>query len=231
MHADTKSKDKLETFEEMNSLFVIIATVLCTWFGFFISNFVGLWIGFDKQLTLAGLVPMLVILYQNISRLMFNATRDVHGWFKQTQYIAYAEGILNVVLSLILLQKLGLVGVLVATVVSNVLTNFWFYPIYTYKKLFNKKPFKYYLKFALNLGLGAVLFYATYLLIGMLNVTNYLLLICYALIYLVIILAVILGINYLVFKDFRNFMHKLKDLVKEIKNKKKTNKVQKEVGE
>jgi len=226
MHADTKSKDKLETFEEMNSLFVIIATILCTWLGFFISNFVGLWIGFDKQLTLAGLIPMLVILYQNISRLMFNATRDVHGWFKQTQYIAYAEGILNVVLSIILLQKFGLVGVLVATVISNILTNFWFYPIYTYKKLFNKKPFKYYLKFALNLCLGAILFYVTYLLIGMLNVTNYLALICYALIYLVIILVAIWGINYLVFKDFRNFMHKLKDLVKEIRKNKKKNKAE-----
>lgn len=221
MHADTKNEQKLQTFEETNSLFVVMSAIICTWFGFFISNFVGLWIGFQNQFTMISLIASLVILYQQISKFMFNGMRDVQGWFKQTQYIAYAEGILNIILSIILLKQIGLAGVLIATVITNFLTNFWFFPIYTYKKMFNKKPFRYYAKFFFNLILSAVLFYVTYRVTGQLAATSYITLIWKALVYLLIISIVILGLNYLIFKDFRSFLYKLKELAKQILNKKR----------
>ncbi|MBR5227299.1 MAG: hypothetical protein IKV94_01505 [Clostridia bacterium] len=219
MHANAKHEEKLETFEEMNSLFIVMGAVICTWFGFFISNFVGLWIGFENQFTMMSLIAALVILYQQITKFMFNGMRDVQGWFKQTQYIAYAEGILNIILSIILLKKIGLAGVLIATVITNFLTNFWFFPIYTYKKMFDKKPFRYYAKFFFNLMLSAILFFITYKTLGTLTAGSFLTLIWKALIYLLVISIIILGLNFILFQDFRNFIYKLRELAKQIFNK------------
>ena len=220
MHSKEDEK-KSAIFEQLNSLFICLASFLAVAMAYLLSKLVNIWLGADKIIDPLSLIFMVIILYQNVSRLMFNAMRDVQGWFKQTQWIAYIEGIGNIVLSIILLQYFDMAGILLATVLINAFTSFLYYPIYTYKKLFNKKPILYYVKFFANFAFAAVLIWLSYKFGANIQMNNYFELIYKGTIYMGIVGLLILLFNYICFKDFRDFMKNIKSLIIDILNKKK----------
>lgn len=59
------------------------------------------------------------------------------GKFKQTRIAAYGEAVINIVLSLILVQKLSLVGVAIGTVAA-VMFRYVYYAVYLSKNIFNR---------------------------------------------------------------------------------------------
>ena len=65
--------------------------------------------------------------------------------------------ILNIVISIILVQFIGIFGVLLGTLLSNLLTFIWFDPYVLYKKIFKEKVWKYYLTNILYVGLFAII--------------------------------------------------------------------------
>ena len=119
------------------------------------------------------------------------------------------------------MKYLDLAGVLIATVITNVCTNFWFYPVYTYKNLFSKGPWAYYIKFFVNFVLSIATIYITKLLTKSILMNNYFTLAYKGLIYMVIVAIVLFIFNYAIFKDFRNFVKNMKNLIIDVKNKKK----------
>lgn len=66
------------------------------------------------------------------------------GHFKQTQIAAYGEAIINIVLSVLLVIKFGLIGVAIGTVVASSF-RMVYYAIYLTENIFNRK-FKYFVK-------------------------------------------------------------------------------------
>lgn len=220
MHSKEDEK-KRGIFEQLNSLFVCLASFLAVSMAYLLSKLVNIWLGADKIIDPLSLIFMVIILYQNVSRLMFNAMRDVQGWFKQTQWIAYIEGIGNIVLSIILLHYFDMAGILLATVLINAFTSFLYYPIYTYKKLFNKKPILYYIKFFTNFVFSALLIWLSYTYGANIQMNSYFELIYKGLTYMVIIGVLILIFNFICFKDFRDFMKNIKSLIFDIVKKKK----------
>lgn len=75
-----------------------------------------------------------------------SAFRTSHGLFVQGKYRPLIMAILNIVFSIIFMKWLGLFGVFAATVISRLVTQFWFDPYIVYKHIFNKKPTKYFIK-------------------------------------------------------------------------------------
>lgn len=220
MHGKEEDK-KLNVFEQMNSLFVCMASFLSISMYFILPSLVKLWIGPDKIMDSLAFIFMIIILYQNVSKLMFNAMRDVQGWFKQTQLVAYAEGIMNIILSIILLQYIDLAGVLIATVITNVCTNFWFYPIYTYKNLFDRKPWSYYIKFFVNFAFSAGIIIISKVLFSNLTMSTYFSLAWKGILYMLGVGILTVVFNFAIFKDFRDFMKSMKKLLIDIINRKK----------
>lgn len=75
-----------------------------------------------------------------------SAFRTSHGLFVQGKYRPLIMAILNIILSVAFMKRLGIFGVFAATVVSRLLTEFWFDPYIVYKNIFNKKPTMYFIK-------------------------------------------------------------------------------------
>lgn len=77
--------------------------------------------------------------------------REATGLYQKTKYIMLLTAGVNIVLSIILGQKFGIAGIVLATFFSKILTYFWYEPRLLYREYFGKKCGEYYLGHITNL--------------------------------------------------------------------------------
>ena len=70
--------------------------------------------------------------------------RNTIGLFKQTKYIMLFTSVANLILSIIMGKSWGLFGILIATGISRIITNWWYEPFVLFKKFFHKNVTTYY---------------------------------------------------------------------------------------
>lgn len=75
--------------------------------------------------------------------------RDAAGFFVQGKYRPIFSAIVNIAFSIILVKPLGVMGVILATVISRLLVSSWYDPYILYRVLFKVSAWKYYYRFAL----------------------------------------------------------------------------------
>ncbi len=71
--------------------------------------------------------------------------RTTTGLFKMAKYSMLTASVLNIFLSVIFGLKMGLFGIILASLVSRLVTNMWYEPFLLYRKFFEEKVYKYYL--------------------------------------------------------------------------------------
>lgn len=72
--------------------------------------------------------------------------RSTIGLFKQTRWVMLFTSIINLILSIVFGQMWGLAGILIATGVSRLVSNFWYEPLKLYKVYFKKPVVEYYIQ-------------------------------------------------------------------------------------
>jgi O-antigen/teichoic acid export membrane protein len=114
---------------------LLIALPLCLGFLFLGRQFITLWMGkayAGSALFLTVLtIPQFGSMSQNTSALIL-AGMARHKMFA---YFAFAEGVANLVLSIILVRKIGLVGVAWGTAIPNLISSSVVVPLYTLRVL------------------------------------------------------------------------------------------------
>lgn len=103
---------------------------------------------FGEGLVLERTVPFIVsvnyfVQFMRKSTILF---RDATGTFYYDRYKPIFEGALNIVLSIVLAHTMGIVGVIVATIITNLLICHVVEPLVLYKHKFFKSPIKHYVK-------------------------------------------------------------------------------------
>ena len=101
---------------------------------------------FGSNLTLSKDVSFIITLnyfiqFMRTSTLTF---RDATGTFYYDRFKPLFEGVLNLILSLLFVVKFGIVGVLVATIITNIVICHIVEPYVLYKHSFNSNPKKYF---------------------------------------------------------------------------------------
>lgn len=76
--------------------------------------------------------------------------RNTVGLFNQTKCVMIYTAIINIILSIIFGKVWGLFGILFATFISRLATNFWFEPIKLYKHYFNRSAKGYFINQIIN---------------------------------------------------------------------------------
>ncbi|MCQ2548439.1 MAG: polysaccharide biosynthesis protein [Lachnospiraceae bacterium] len=107
--------------------------------GFYIllSPLIYLWLG-DKWLLGNAAIGMLLLdYYFKGDRIVLSNFKTAAGVFEQDKYLALIQGIVNLVISIVLVQKIGLVGIYIGTVVSGLIANVT-KPYIIYKVCFDK---------------------------------------------------------------------------------------------
>jgi O-antigen/teichoic acid export membrane protein len=137
-----------------------------------VNPFIEIWLGktylFD-DLTLLFLVLNFFVTGRRTNVLTF---KSAFGLFWQDRYKPIFESIFNVILSVFLIQKIGLVGAFIATLSSSLLTAYWVEPYVLYKHGFKMSALIYFKDYLLGLFVTIVAYLFSYFLIAQIHLTN-----------------------------------------------------------
>ncbi|MGN1301422.1 MAG: lipopolysaccharide biosynthesis protein [Clostridia bacterium] len=138
-------KRALQIFNEFNGMMFCLATVICVPFFFVINQFINIW--YEGKIFTSTVLAILftIILFYQIIRTPLKVFTISSGKFKEIKIFVIFEIILNLSLSLILVNFFGIPGVLLATIISLLIADFMTKPFVIFKKILDYKPFKYYL--------------------------------------------------------------------------------------
>lgn len=137
-------KQREKIFDIMLMTAAWIAIVFSGCFYALANDFVSLWL--DKKYILDNftVISKTLILFLSCSMQPIFTYREALGLYRKTKYAMLLAAFINVILSILLGQWLSLGGVLIATVISMLLTYYWFEPNILYKECFYKKANSYF---------------------------------------------------------------------------------------
>lgn len=103
---------------------------------------------FSGELIMARSVSGVIVLngFVQFLRSSVITFRDATGTFYNDRWKPLAEGVVNVLLSVLLVKQIGLVGVIAATILTNLLISHIVEPYVLYKFAFSASPAGYYLR-------------------------------------------------------------------------------------
>lgn len=135
-----ESKEK--SYETFNKIFFVnfwLVGLSTTMLFILVNPFIDIWVGDSYKLNIWIVLIICINLYMRLIRNTAIVFIDTYGLFWNAKWKCVAEALINLIASLTYLKifNLGLVGVLLGTFTSNILTNFWVEPYIIYKNKFN----------------------------------------------------------------------------------------------
>lgn len=120
--AKGENKKVYPLFKELLVLFVILSFSICITFTLGIRSFINLWIGKENYLVdYFTVILFSTILFLRIMLLPLLAVINAHGYFKDNRNHIFISAITNVIISLLLVNKYGLNGLLLGTFIAFLL--------------------------------------------------------------------------------------------------------------
>lgn len=135
--AEHNEEDIFFYFKNLNILFLGISILFtfCTYK--LIDDFIILWLGKEFVLSKLTVFLILINLFVQSFRGIIDIFKDGFGFFDDIQ-LPIIESIINLIISIILVQIIGLNGVIIGTICSNILIIFIAKPIVVFKRCFNR---------------------------------------------------------------------------------------------
>ena len=134
-----------KTFDVFNGICFFMALMIAGPFNMFINNFIGIF--YDGKISTSIITSTLftIVLTYNIIRIPLLTYTEGAGLFKETKICPIIESIINLSLSIILIQFYGINGCLVGTIISLIISEYFIKPGIIYKNFFEKNVKRYYL--------------------------------------------------------------------------------------
>lgn len=136
------NEDKEKTFnlfQETLSLNILCTMIILPVFITLSNKFIKLWIGEQFIMDKISLIFFSIILFHRLIINTIYMARDSKGLYKESKWYTFAQALINLVLSILLVKPFGIQGILFATVISTLLILEPFNFSMVYKKVFNKK--------------------------------------------------------------------------------------------
>lgn len=117
-----------------------------------LNQFICIWLGSDYVIHRYEFDLLILNSYIYSMRLSIGQFQSVGGLFYKDRYAPIVESFINLFLSLILVKNMGITGVLLGTLASNLLVVFWVKPYIVYRYIFKKNVkeyFEYYIMYSL----------------------------------------------------------------------------------
>ncbi|EFE7783041.1 MULTISPECIES: lipopolysaccharide biosynthesis protein [Enterobacteriaceae] len=133
-----KSKSTEQFYELCRSLYMLfgmLLSIVIPCFYFLIDDFIINWIGREYIVPETVLCLMLFNVFVSIFRVPCDIIKNASGFFGDI-HLPIIEGVINLVASLILAKFFGLAGVIIGTIISNIIVILILRPLYLFGKLF-----------------------------------------------------------------------------------------------
>ena len=128
------SDGRKELWDRVILLFFFLATCITLITVISITDFVRLWIGDEHLLDKTTLYLLSFNLFVLISKVALDVIKNASGEFGDIA-LPILEGTINIIVSIILVNKVGLAGVVIGTVTSNIFIICLAKPAYLFKKV------------------------------------------------------------------------------------------------
>ena len=130
------------------------------------------WIGEDR--VLGKVISLALSLNLFVPGLLQNTMvfRNTTALFRKTKFIILITAILNIVLSILLGIFWGIAGIIFATSISRLLTNFWYEPLVLHRDIFKVKPSGYFIKIFKYILVATLAGLTTYLLASLVELVG-----------------------------------------------------------
>ena len=225
--AATEDKERqFKVFNNLNFGTYWIACFCSTCFFTLFNSFIEIWLGSENWL----LSTFTVGIYA--SEFFFStmigpvgAFRQANGLFVQTKYLALIQAILNLVISLLLVKPLGILGVILGTLLSMLITQSWYEPLVIYRSIFKKNVLFYYLRLLLYYVLTIAICITIQLIMSFINIDSIIVSFLIRLALSIIVPNIVIKLLFNKKQEYRECVKLLKKIIKKIfirtvKNKK-----------
>ncbi|WP_230575807.1 lipopolysaccharide biosynthesis protein, partial [Bacillus rhizoplanae] len=101
-----------------------------------IEPFITLWIGSKFLMSKSVLFILIIIFYERGMRNAITTVKTTAGIFQEDRYAPLFQAAVNLIISIILVQYIGIAGVFIGTLISVLVVPFWVTPYLVYKKVF-----------------------------------------------------------------------------------------------
>ena len=152
-----ESDKRYEVFSAMQSVSFILCGIITTVYFIIVNDLIRVWLGEEYLLTGGALVAITLNTYLSCVLQPLWSYREATGLYQKTKYVMLIAAVVNLVLSIILGKIWGITGILLASAIARLTTYFWYEPKLLFKEYFEKPVLKYYISFAINMCLVAVL--------------------------------------------------------------------------
>ena len=210
---ENKAEHNYEVFKIMQMLSHWISAVVATAILVLIQDFISLWLGTDYLMSTRMVWAIAANIYFSIAMQPIWSFREASGLYRKTKYIMLLTAILNIFLSIVFGIAWGAEGIIVATVISRLLTYFWYEPMIIYKTYFHSQSASYYIDFIISIAIIFVSYYIDELLIRTLSLHVSWIHWLVKAVLVVIVISVLFFIRYYKTEEFKQSLVKVKNLM------------------
>ncbi len=123
-----------------------------------INDFVTIWLGNNYILGLSISIALGLDFYINGMRYVNYTYRNTLGLFRKGRFVPIITALANVILSIILVNYMGMFGVLIATSITRLFILTSYEPYFIHKNAFGTSPLRYYKTYAYYFFVTAIAF-------------------------------------------------------------------------
>lgn len=172
--ADSKIniKDRINRFNEYMDISIIIILIVSTMFVSTVNPFITIWISDAYNMGFLFAIIFSFILFNELIFTMVRIARTANGSFKETKVIAAIQAFLNIGLSFLLSIKLGLIGIILATLITQIVICLPFETRKIYQIVFKNNGGDFYKKYIKALIIFVLIIFLDKTLISYFNLYN-----------------------------------------------------------
>lgn len=120
-----------------------------------LTPLVALWMGEDMTMSTAIVAVLVVNFYLNGMRECSAVVKSAAGMFAPDRYMPLVESAINLVVSILLVRRLGVIGIFIGTVISTLAVPFWVQPLVVHRLVLKAPMGGYWRRYALYLAAAA----------------------------------------------------------------------------
>lgn len=105
--------------------------------------FISIWIGAEYLLSTDILFALVIVFYMQTMKKTLKVFKEGAGKFERDRYVPIIESLVNIVFSILLVKRFGLIGVFIGTFLSTLILYLYSFPKLVYKEIFHKSYYVY----------------------------------------------------------------------------------------
>lgn len=167
-----------ETDEKKFEIYKVIEFIGFWLYGFsaicfynLITPFINLWIGSNNLLSNAILIVLVINNYMLGMRVPIFTIKSAAGLYDQDKFVPLVQSIVNLFVSIILIKRIGLIGVFIGTLISGLIPSLY-RPYLVYKEVFKRSSLEYYKQYIKNILLLVSISYGINILYSMILISS-----------------------------------------------------------